>query len=210
MECICLCRCNKNRSTVATVLTEHQLNTGRSCWQLEKIIQIYTWLGRTKERREEEASKKDQTCTQGWGSWSRGETSTSEEIGWGGRETFEGVTGGWSKWSMTVWIEWETHRQLVLQLYIPQTEMHVQLHMGPRSWNMGSGEQAWGWGLLLTVRDVLREWEGGNLQYVLPLEVNQAAIEAGCYCWDTHRGWSQHCSISLPHTGPSSWAIEKD
>ena len=64
----------------AAVLTEHQVNTGRTPWLLRRNIRIHTELGRTKERRDKKEGGKGAEqmrpgCTWGWGSWSTGERS---------------------------------------------------------------------------------------------------------------------------------------
>ena len=50
-------KCIKNTFTDGTVLTEHQLNTSRRCWALERTRKIPTYLSRMKERRKKEERK---------------------------------------------------------------------------------------------------------------------------------------------------------
>ena len=124
--------------------------------------------------------------------------SKSREIGWNRREAFEAVGEGWSRCSVTVWVEWETYRQSVPWQYVLQTG--TQFHWCARGWELEHGD--WrvilGWGLLLTSG----RWPEGkkerNLKQRMPLERNQVAMEAGCYCWVMHSGWNHHYSPFLP------------
>ena len=53
-----------------------------------------------------------------------------------------------------------------------------------------------GWGLLLTV-ERLTDGTWGRMWWEMPVEENQAAMEARRYCWVMHRRWSHHHSLSL-------------
>ena len=64
-----------------------------------------------------------------------------------------------------------------------------------------------GRGLLLTVERRIEGMWGRKLWGEMPVEESQAAMEARWYCRVTHRGWSQHHSLS-PRTSISSWTTE--
>ena len=75
-----------------------------------------------------------------------------------------------------------------------------------------------GWGLLLTAERWIEGMWGRRSWWEMPVEENQAAVEAGSlpwlihdrstiastidpvslYCWVTRKGWSHHRSLSLP------------
>ena len=103
---------------------------------------------------------------------------------------------------MTVWIEWETHRQCVSWPYVLQTG--TQVHWCAQGWELEHGD--WrvilGWGLLLTAGRWPEGKKEGNLKQRMPLERNQVAMEAGCYCWVMHCGWNHHYSPFLPSCWP--------
>ena len=111
----------------AAVLTEDQVNPGRTPWLLRRHIRIYTELGRTKERRDKEEGERRRRASGtslnlGMRELKRrGEIPTSvPSTGTG--EAFEAV-GEWTHYSVTVWMDWEPHRQAMLQPFIPRTEL---------------------------------------------------------------------------------------
>ena len=68
------------------------------------------------------------------------------------------------------------------------------------SWSLGITEKSQGKGFCWPWRDGLRGGEGGDCGGKCLLEETQAAMEARQYCWVMHTGWSQHHSLSPPHT----------
>ena len=108
--------------------------------------------------------------------------SKSREIGWNRRETFEAVGGGWSRCSVTFWIEWETHRQSVPWQYMLQTgtQVHWCAQPGAGAWRLESNsgmrtavdcrEMAWGEeGKKSETENAFGEKPGGNGSRVLLL-----------------------------------------
>ena len=62
----------------------------------------------------------EEDCTWGW--TEAGVRSHIETTVWDRGEALEAV-GQWGNWSVTVWMEWESHRQSLLQPYVPWTGM---------------------------------------------------------------------------------------
>ena len=83
-------------------------------------------------------------------------------------------------------------------LHAPDWDMCPLVHTGAESLNVRTREKTQGWKCCWLWGDSLRGQEGGNLQLEMLVEETQTAIEARCHCWVMCRGWSHHCSLSLP------------
>jgi hypothetical protein len=124
---------------------------------------------------------------------------------WDRGEAFERTREWSSSWSVLVWIEWEPHRQSVLQPYVPQTGMqvpstHSSWKLGHRDWREISGR---GW-LLTAGRWPNAMWERRLLQGMPLEEIGQPWRQGNPA--ESGTGWSHHCSLSLPpHIGTGSW-----
>ena len=133
----------------------------------------------------------------GRGSWSKGEVLTDGEISWERRGASDTVRGGWNGQSVPDKTEWDLHRLSMPHSSVPQTGMCVHwctqglragtwvLESKPRERTAVGGEEtAWG----------DRREEICNLECLWRKHKH--------HCWVTLRGWSHHCSLSLPMCQP--------
>ena len=122
------------------------------------------------------------------------------------REAFEAV-GEWSSWSVTLWMEWESHRQYAIAIYTIDRDISPLESTVAGSWDLGMEDNP-------RVRsavdcgaddqgDVREETvEGNACGGKLGSRGGKAILLS--LAW----GWGHHCSLSLsPH---SSWTTEKE
>ena len=110
----------------------------------------------------------------------------------------------WANQPVTVWTEWEPHRQARLQDFIPRTGLWVHWcprklragAMGTAEWSQGE-ESCWPWGVSWI------GWDGVNRLHWMLLKETREAIKVGFNCL-----WSRAISFSM--LVPVGGAIEKD
>ena len=123
----------------------------------------------TRMKGKKEERRWDQPAPGAEGADVQGRAPPSMAVHWNG-----GVT--WSCWEwanqpVTVWTEWEPHRQARLQAFIPRTGLWVHWcprklgagAMGTEEWSQGE-DSCWPWGINRM------GWDGGNLLHWMLLK----------------------------------------
>ena len=153
----------------------------RMPWLLKRNIRIHTELSGAKERRDDEQGERRRRARGTSLHLEVSELKCKGEIPrpWPStemRKPFEAV-GEWANQPVTVWTEWEPHRQARLQAFIPRTGLLV--HWCPRKlgagamrtaeWSQGE-DSCWPWGVSRT------GWDGGNLLHRMLLKESHETI----------------------------------